>query len=91
MIGLLGFAVFSNFGLIAILYILLMQWWREQPLDESVSIALMAMIYYIFYSVNLVTYIGITIGQTLLAIVERISSVLVLENYESDRQLDVKP
>jgi ABC-type multidrug transport system fused ATPase/permease subunit len=87
----LGFAVFSNFGLLALMIIFLKTWYQEIELDESVSISLMAMIFFLFYSVNIMTYMGLTTLQTFLGILERISSVIQLESYEFKREFDVKP
>jgi hypothetical protein len=66
-------------------------WYQEIELDESVSISLMAMIFFLFYSVNTFVYMGLTTLQTFLGILERIGSVFQLDSYDFKREVDVKP
>lgn len=58
----LGQSFFNNFGLLALIYIFTMEWLRGNQLDESKSIALMAMIFYLFMQINAMTYFGFTIA-----------------------------
>jgi hypothetical protein len=51
-------------------------------LDQSNSVSLLAMIYYIFVSVNAMTYYAMTTLQTFFAVVKRLSSVFEMEEYE---------
>jgi len=54
--------------------------------------SLMAMIFFIFASVNAMTYYAMTTIQTFLAIVFRLSSVFDMEEYTSQRKAEnVKP
>jgi hypothetical protein len=55
-------------------------------LDQSNSVSLLAMIYYIFVSVNALTYYAMTTLQTFFAVVKRLSSVFEMEEYESKRE-----
>ena len=48
----LGFSFFQNFGLIAILTILLSKWYKGEELSLSMSFSLIAMVYYLFMNVN---------------------------------------
>jgi ABC-type multidrug transport system fused ATPase/permease subunit len=60
MIQSLGFAVFSNGGLIACIAIFGSQWARGEELDMGESMSLLAMVFYIFLSVNSMTYMAMT-------------------------------
>jgi len=59
-IGFLGISVFQNGGIVAVLIIFTRKWYMGQKLDESVSMALLAMCYYIFLAVNALTYFAMT-------------------------------
>lgn len=52
----------------------------------SVSMSLMAMIFYIFISVNAMTYMGLTVMQQFLSATERMSSVFCMEEFEFKRE-----
>ena len=70
--------------------IFMMKWGRGEKLDMSVSMSLMAMIFYIFISVNALTYMGLTTLQQFLSCVERMSTVLYMEEFEfTERNTDV--
>lgn len=51
--------------------------------------SLMAMIYFIFASVNSMTYYALTSIQTFFAILERLSSILEMDEYVTSRKIDV--
>ena len=48
--------------------------------------SLMAMIFYIFISVNALTYMGLTVVQSFLSAVERMSTVFCMEEFEFKRE-----
>jgi len=56
LIGSLGFSVFQNVGLLAILAIFVAKWFLGEKLDVGDGFTLLAMIYYLFFSVNSMTY-----------------------------------
>lgn len=56
MLGSLGFSLFQNVGLIGILAIFLPKWYMGEKIELGDSFALLAMIYYLFFSVNSLTY-----------------------------------
>jgi hypothetical protein len=88
-LGSLGIAVFSNGGLIVLNNIFLVQWGRGDKLDSSVSMSLMAIIFYIFISVNAMTYMGMTVYQQFMSCVQRISEVIEMEEFVFSRNADV--
>jgi len=63
MIGGLGLSLYQNGGLIVLNNIFLVQWGRGEKLDPAISMSLMAIIFYIFLSVNATTYFGMTVFQ----------------------------
>ena len=52
--------------------------------------AMMAMVYYIFISVNMMTYVAMNAVATFLATIERMSTVYSLDEYEDQRSVDVE-
>lgn len=61
MIEAIGLAFFSNGGLIVLNNIFLMQWARGELLDPGVSMSLMAMIFYVFFGINMCVFMGLTV------------------------------
>ena len=51
--------------------------------------SLMAMVYFIFLSVNSLTYYAMTTLQTFLGVIFRLSTVFELEEYQYNRQIDI--
>jgi hypothetical protein len=81
-IRLLGTSFFQNGGLLVAIAVLIPQWMRGELLKEGVSMAMMAMVYYIFISVNMMTYVAMSALATFLATIERMSTVYSLEEYK---------
>jgi hypothetical protein len=69
--------------------ILIPKWARGEKLDEGVSISLLAMVFYIFLSVNSFTYYGMTTLQQFFAIIARYSSVFEMGEFDFTRELVV--
>jgi hypothetical protein len=82
----MGAAVFNNFGFLALIYIYLMQWNREVKLDSGFSLSLLAMVNFLFYSVNTMSFFGLMAVQNLMGVIMRISSVFILDEYDFDRR-----
>lgn len=85
----LGSSFFQQFGLIVVLLVLLPEWFQEKPLRTSDILSIMSMIYFIFFQVNVLTFMGISSIKTFLAVLERISSVFAMEEYKTVREKDV--
>lgn len=73
LIGMLGFSIFQNGGLIACILIFVPKWARGEQLMEGDTIAVMTMVYFIFLSINNLTYMAMISIQNFLAIVFRVS------------------
>ena len=73
-------------GLVAILAILLSEWQQGNVLSLDVSISILAMVYFVFFSVNIITYFALTNVQNFLAILERLSYVIEMEEHQSLRR-----
>lgn len=68
-------------GLVAILIILGIEWSEGKELKNDLSISMLAMIYFIFFSVNVITYFALTNVQNFLAILFRLSQIFEMEEY----------
>lgn len=84
-IRLIGTSFFMNGGLLVAIAVLIPQWMRGEQLKEGVSMAMMAMVYYIFISVNMMTYVAMNAVASFLATIERMSTVYSLEEYKDQR------
>ncbi len=85
LIGSLGFSLFQNVGLLAILAIFLPKWYMGEKLDLGDSFALVAMIYYLFFSVNGLTYYSMQTMQQACAVIYRLSEVFRMEEHKRTR------
>ena len=90
LLRLVGTSFFQNGGLLVALAVLIPQWIRGEELKEGVSMAMMAMVFYIFMSVNMMTYIAMTAVGNFLATIERMSTVYSLEECKDERAVDVE-
>lgn len=84
----MGVSVYQNGGLIVIIAIMAGLYHSEQKLDEAISMSLLAMVFFIFLSVNMMFYYSMTTLLAFLAIVNRISSIFEMEEYASERSLE---
>ena len=78
----LGSVLFQNMGLVVILIILASQWGLGVYLRSDTSVSMLSMIYFVFLSVNVLTYVGLTNTQNFLAILFRLSQVMEMEAYK---------
>jgi hypothetical protein len=69
----MGSAVFNNAGFIALIYIYIMQWKRGEPMNNGFNLSLLAMVSFLFYSVNTMSYYGIMTIGLFLGSVQRMS------------------
>ena len=84
-----GISLFQNVGLIVLNNIYLVQWGRGDKLDPAISMSLLAIIFYIFLSVNAMTYFGLTVYQQFMSCVERTSEVVEMEEFVFNRNIEV--
>ena len=54
-------------------------------------LSILSMIYLIFFQVNIMSYFGMINVQNFLAVLERLASVLAMEEFQTVRERDVKP
>jgi len=90
LVGSLGLSVFQNMGLVAVLLIFLPKWYMGEEIREEESFALLAMIYFVFFSVNSFTYMGMTTIQQFLVIVKRLSDIFMMDDFTIDRNEEVE-
>lgn len=77
--------------MIAVLIILVIEYSRGNELKTETIVPMLAMIYLLFFSINIITYFGLSSLQQFLAIVERLAGVFKMEENLVTRQTDVKP
>jgi ABC-type multidrug transport system fused ATPase/permease subunit len=78
----LGPSIFRNFGLIAIMIIVLIEWSRGNKLEMNNIVAILATVFVLFNSINFYLYLGFTILYQFSAIIDRIASILNMEENE---------
>lgn len=81
----LSFSVFQNMGLVAVLCIFLPLWSRGEKLDLGDSFTLLALIYYLFFSVNSMTLFAFNNAIRFFTTIEKISKILCLEEISPRR------
>ena len=77
----MGLNFFQNLGILAVGLILFLQWSKGEEIRMAESIALFAMIYYLFITINGLVFLAIINVKSFSAILERIAGVLTLEEY----------
>ena len=90
-VGGLGFSLFQNVGMIGILCIFLPQWFLGQELNMGDSFTLLAIIYYLFFSVNSLAFYAMTTVNQASAVINRISEVFSMEEHLSSREDQIRP
>ena len=77
----IGFNLFQNLAVLSTFFIFYYQWSNGIEIEMAKSFAILAMVYYLFVTVNQLTYLAVFQLSNFLAILNRISSVLRLEQY----------
>ena len=80
-----GTSFFQNFGLVAVMAIFVPEWYQGRLLKLETSVSMLSMIYFVFFSVNVLTYFALTNVQNFLAILERLSTVFAMEEHQKLR------
>ena len=62
--------------------ILMMDWRQGIELKNEVYVSILAVVLFLFMSVNMMTYFAVTNLQNFLAILERLSEVFEMEEFE---------
>lgn len=94
LIGSLGFNVFQNMGLVGILCIFLPKWFAGEDLHMTDSFTLLAIVYYLFFNVNGLTYQSYSSMCRFFDMLGRFSEVLGMEEINQQRKeciLDSEP
>ena len=69
-------------GLVAVLAIYIPKWYMNKKIDMSESFSMLAVIFYLFYSVNSLTYYSMQTTFTFLGVLTRLSKVFSLDEYK---------
>ena len=64
----LGFSFFQNMGLVAAMFIFIPKWYRGEEIKMADSFGMLAMIFYLFYSINSITYYSMQTMFTFLGV-----------------------
>ena len=72
-------------GFVAILVILMLEWLKGNVLKTEIVMSFLAMIYFVFVSVNLFTYLALTNTQNFLAVLFRLSQIYEMEEFDGKR------
>ena len=62
-INTLGVSVFQNMGLIAVLLIFIPKWAQHIKLEMAQTLGLLAMVFYLFFGINVFAFTGLTAFQ----------------------------
>jgi len=85
MVGSLGYSLFQNMGLVAVLCVFLPQWARGEQISASAAFSLLAMIYYLFMSVTSLTLYAMSTVQQLRVLMHRLGDVFRMEEFKKER------
>ena len=77
----IGFNLFQNLAVLSTFLIFYYQWSNGIEIEMAKSFAILAMVYYLFVTVNQLAYLAVFQLSNFLAILSRIASVLRLEQY----------
>jgi Ca2+/Na+ antiporter len=75
----MGVALFANMGFVAMFIIFVLKWSRAEELDLANEFSLLALVFFTFVSNGQLTYMGIVNLSMFLAVVERMSKVMQME------------
>lgn len=88
----IGFNLFQNLAVLSVFLVFYYQWSNGIEIDLAKSFSTLAMVFYLFTTINQLTYLAVFQLSNFMAILNRISSVLKLEefNVRSKAVSDVK-
>ena len=86
----LGFAFFQNMGLVAALCIFIPKWYMGEKIEMGESFSMLALVFFLFYSINSLTYYSMQTTLQFLGVLHRLSAVFGLEEHKRERVEDVE-
>lgn len=81
----LGTSFFQNTGLLVVFVLMLPEWLAEKPLRTSEILAILSVVYTVFFQVNILTYLGIFNYKNFQTILERLASIFKMEEFVTKR------
>jgi ABC-type transport system involved in cytochrome bd biosynthesis fused ATPase/permease subunit len=81
--------LYSNVGLLVILFIFWLEWRQGKPLEVAKSVSMLAMIFSVFFQVNAATFWCLTNLQQFFAVLQRLADVFAMEETKKDNQGEV--
>ena len=80
--GSMGYNLFQNLAVLSAFLIFYYTWSKNEEIDLASSTSTLAMVYYLFVTVNQLSYIAVFQMSGFFAILNRIASVIQLENFK---------
>ena len=85
MVGSLGYSLFQNMGLVAVLCVFLPRWAQGKLINQASAFSLLAMIYYLFMAVTSLTLYAMTTVMQLQVLMHRLGEVFRMEEFKKER------
>ena len=86
----LGFNLFQNLAFLSVFLIFYKDWRNGEEIELAKSVSTMAMVFYLFVTINQLTYLAMFNIANFFAILNRISSVLRLEEFKKRMHAPLK-
>lgn len=83
----MGSSIYQNAGMLVIIVIIVGLWKTGRKLEEAITMSLLAMVFYLFTTINFMFYMGMTTLQGYMAVLDRVSQIFQMAEYHSDRQI----
>ena len=87
----LGNVAFPSVGLIAVLVIFIVKWFKGDELIPEDSLSILSILWLLFFASNLLAYFAAISVSTFLSIVRRLGSIFEMDEFTSERQSKVNP
>jgi ABC-type multidrug transport system fused ATPase/permease subunit len=85
MVGSLSYSLFQNFGLVAVIVIFVTKWMREEVISQAECFSLLAMIYFLFFSITSMTLYAMNTLQQVMVLMQRLSEIFCMEEFKMER------
>lgn len=89
MVSSLGYSLFQNMGLVAVLCVFLPSWAKGERISSASAFSLLAMIYYLFMSVTSLMLYAMTTSMQVIVLMQRLGEVFRMEEFKKERIEDV--
>ena len=87
-LGTLGLNVFQNLAMVAVFLIFYYEWSQGEEIELAKSLSTLAIIFFLFVTVNQLSYIAIFQMSNFFAILRRVGGVLRLEDFDDTSAIE---